>query len=54
MAVQFGLIGGPTTINRRTVTALHFTMNPSLITVGMFSLIVVFMFAVLIVRYNDD
>ena len=54
MAVQFGLIGGTTTVNRRTVTALHFIMNPSLLTVGMFVLVVVFMFAVLFFCCNDD
>ena len=54
MAVRFGLRGGPTTINRRSVTDLHHIMNPLLLTVDMFALIVVFMFSVLMVCYKDD
>ena len=46
MDVQFGLGGGPTTLNRMALTALHHTTNPLLLTVDMFDLVVVFMFAV--------
>ena len=54
MDVQFGLRRGPTTVNRRTVTDFHFIMNPSLLSVDMFTLVIIFMFSILIVRYNDD
>ena len=54
MAVRFGFRGGPTTVNRTSVTALHHIMKPSLLTIEIFSLIVVFMFSFWIVCYNYD
>ena len=54
MATRFSFGGGTTTVNRMAVTALHHIMNPLLLTVDMFALVVVFMFAVWIVCYNDD
>ena len=39
MNVQFGFGGGPTTVNRMAVTALHCIMNPLLLTFVMFDLI---------------
>ena len=46
MAVPFGLVGGPTTVIRMAVTALHHIMNPLLLTVDMFVLVVFIMFSV--------
>ena len=46
MAVPFGLVGGPTTVIRMAVTALHHIINPLLLTVDMFVLVVFIMFSV--------
>ena len=54
MDVWFSLVGGPTTVNRMAVTALHHIMNPFLLTVDIFALIFVFMLYVWIICYNDD
>ena len=53
MHVQFSLGVVPTNVNRIAVTALHHIMKPLLLTNGIFSLIIVFMFDVLIVYCND-
>ena len=54
MAVQFILRGGPAAVNIRTVTALYLIMNPLLLTVDIFSLVVVFIFSVWIFRCNYE
>ena len=46
MDVQLGLGGRPTTVNIMAMTALYRIMNLSLLTVDMFTLVVVLMFAV--------
>ena len=54
MSVWLGLGGGPTTVNIMAVTYFHCIMNPLLLTIDMFDLVVVFMFSFLIVCYNFD
>ena len=50
MAIRFSLGGGPNNVNRMTVNALHCIMKPSLLTIDIFALVVVFMFSVWIVH----
>ena len=49
-----GTTGRSTTVNKVVVNALQRITTPSFITLDMFALVVLYLFAVLFVRNNDD
>ena len=53
MYVRLGLGGGPTTVNRISVTDLHRIMTPSFISLDIFSFVITYLFAVLFFHNND-